>query len=132
MKPEILSFPLLTDARGSLAPIEFTKHIPFVPARLFTLSGMPSDVNRGGHAHIATSQILLVLQGACVLELDNGLEKQSFNLDTPQKGVLVPPLHWDSLHSFAPNTVILVLSDRVYSPEDYIRDYSNFLALVHA
>jgi hypothetical protein len=50
-------------------------------------------------------------------------------LDEPTIGVHIPPLVWASQYRYSPDTLLLVLASDVYRPNDYIRDYSEFVAL---
>jgi UDP-2-acetamido-3-amino-2,3-dideoxy-glucuronate N-acetyltransferase len=44
-------------------------------------------------------------------------------------GVHLPPRVWASQHEFSPDAVLLVLSSDNYDPNEYIRDYEEFLKL---
>ena len=48
-----------------------------------------------------------------------------FELDGPGKGIFVPPMNWIEVR-FSPDGVLLGLSDRAFSEEDYIRDKDYF------
>ena len=49
----------VTDQRGLLSVIEFGE-LPFQPARIYSLSCIPSAAIRGEHAHRELSQILFM------------------------------------------------------------------------
>jgi hypothetical protein len=60
-------------------------------------------------------------------EMLNG-QKWDFLLDRPDIGVFLPPLTWHTMQ-YSHDAVQLVLTDTVYTPEDYIRSYDAFLGL---
>jgi hypothetical protein len=49
-------------------------------------------------------------------------------LDTPQKALHIPPGLWAEQIYRDPATLLLVLCDRLYEAEDYIRDMEAFIA----
>ncbi len=130
----------------------------FAPARLISIPGQVSDLGqlhfwedstvfhqgicrcfwitqvspgefRGKHAHWEEAQVLVCLSGisrVSVEGLDGRLDE--FLLDSPGKGLFVPPLNWVKV-SFEPSSVLLGLSDRAFSEQDYIRDFQVFRSL---
>lgn len=126
-----IQFPCKTDVRGTLAVVE-GKELPFAIARFFYVHGMPSNVERGGHAHRATEQIVIAVTGSFRLDLTDGKRTQSYLLDDPDKGVYIPPMIWDRLYAFSPDAVCLVVASTYYSETDYIRDWDEFRRLTEA
>lgn len=59
--PEILTFALASDARGTLMPIEFAS-VPFTVRRLFVVTGPPGGATRGEHL-VPCSQLLCLVAG---------------------------------------------------------------------
>ena len=51
--------------------------------------------------------------------------KETFVLDTPNKGLFIPEKLWRDIQ-FSHNAVLLCLASEVYTTEDYIRDYDEF------
>ena len=45
-------------------------------------------------------------------------------------GVHVPPMVWATQYNYSADALLLVLASHPYDPDDYIRDYSQFLDLV--
>ena len=116
------------DGRGSLTIVGHDE-IPFSIARIFYVRGVPDGIERGGHAHHVTEQFVIAVSGCFTLELTDGQSKRSFELDSPDRGVYVPPMIWDRLHHFSRDAVCLVLASTQYAASDYIRDWSEFLQL---
>ena len=94
--------------------------------RIFTVTAGP-DVNRGGHAHQRCHQALLVLCGKVAVECFDARAHKRLLL-SPDSGMLViPPGIWMEQCYLEAGSVLLVLCDRPYEPEDYIHDRDEFL-----
>lgn len=115
--------------RGNLTVGEFGE-LPFTPQRYFLTYAIPSEQTRGSHAHRHCSQLLICAHGECHLIVDDGVNREEFCLNRPTLGVLVPPMVWAVEHMHSPDSVLMVLASHPYEPEDYIRDYEEFLAKV--
>jgi len=48
-------------------------------------------------------------------------------LNRPYQALYVKPGIWRDLDDFSSGAVCMVLASEVYQPEDYIRDYNEFL-----
>jgi UDP-2-acetamido-3-amino-2,3-dideoxy-glucuronate N-acetyltransferase len=131
--PGVVLYPLTTarDLRGSLAALEF-QSLPFVPRRVFAVHGVPDESVRGAHAHRACAQLLVCLSGELSCVADDGETRQEFRLTSPGTGLLVPPLVWAMQYRYTRDATLLVLAELPYDPDDYIRDYEEFLGLVAA
>ena len=123
-----IDLPLRADARGVLTIIGHDE-IPFSIARVFYVRGVPQDVERGGQAHHVTEQFVLALAGRFRLDLTDGVGKRSFELQSSDRGVYVPPMIWDRLYDFSRDALCLVLASTQYAESDYIRDWKEFLRL---
>jgi hypothetical protein len=49
-------------------------------------------------------------------------------LNRSNRGVLIPPGVWDTMHDFTTGTVCVAFASHQYEEEDYIRDYDEFIA----
>jgi dTDP-4-dehydrorhamnose 3,5-epimerase-like enzyme len=117
---------------GKLIAIEAHKDIPFSIERIFYIYDVAKDIARGAHAHKDSNQLLICLHGECEIILDNGTVREHFLLDSPDIGLLQPKLVWGEMHHFSSDAVLLVLSDSLYDPDDYIHAYDHFLQMVRA
>lgn len=117
--------------RGNLTVGEWGNGLPFLPQRYFLTYGIPSDQVRGQHAHKLCSQFLVCTHGECHVMVDDGENSTEFCLNRPTMGVLVPPMIWACEHRHSHDSALLVLASRPYEPEDYIRDYEEFLSMIH-
>lgn len=122
--------PVILDIRGSLTVGEFDQHIPFQPKRYFMVFDVPSKETRGEHAHHACQQFLICVRGSCTVLADDGINRIEVSLDSPEKGIYLPPLVWGVQYKYSDDAVLLVFASHHYDPTDYIRDYSEFLEFV--
>ena len=117
------------DLRGSLAAVEFAGDMPFVPQRFFTIFGVPSAHVRGEHAHRSCHQVLVCLAGSVSVLVDDGDQRNEVVLGEPSIALYVPAMVWSSQFRFSADAVLAVLASRPYEPEDYIREYAEYLSL---
>jgi hypothetical protein len=117
----------LKDPRGCLAFIESTRHIPFDIKRIYYLYDIPSDAERGSHAHKALHQVIIAISGSFEIHLDDGVHKKSFYMNNPAIGLYICPMIWREIKSFSSNSVCLVLASEFYDEQDYYRDYDCFV-----
>lgn len=120
-------FPLIPDIRGSLTVGEFEQHIPFLPKRYFMVFDVPSKETRGEHAHRACHQFLICICGSCAVLADDGMSRIEILLDSPDKGVYLPPMIWGVQYKYSADAVLLVFASHHYDAADYIRNYSEFI-----
>lgn len=112
---------------GNITIVETNKDIPFPIERIYYLYDVPSDEERGGHAHKELYQLIVAASGSFTITLDDGKVKRSFMLNNPNRGLLITPGIWRELSDFSSGSVCLVLASMLYSSDDYIRVYENFL-----
>ncbi len=127
---EVCRLPLVVDMRGSLLFAEYGQYLPFVPKRFFLVFDVRSKEVRGEHAHKQLHQFLVCITGSCSLVVDDGHNREEIVLDSPQIGVHIHPMVWGIQYKYSPDAVLLVMASEVYSADDYIRDYDEFLKLV--
>ena len=105
-------------------------HIPFSNKRIYYITQAKRQIGRGFHAHHQTHQVLFCIQGHIKMVLDDGIRREEVILDKPEEGIFLNKMIWHEMHDFQENTILLVLASDVYKPEDYIRDYNEFVKLV--
>lgn len=116
--------------RGNLTVGEFGFDLPFRPLRYFITYHVPEQTTRGEHAHRACAQFLLSVAGQCSVKVDDGERTEEIVLDRPTVGVYIPPLVWATEHKHSLDSRLMVFASLPYDPDDYIRDYDEFLGLV--
>lgn len=123
----LLELPKVSDPRGNLTFIENQRHIPFEVQRVFFIYDVPTDQDRGAHAHKALHQAIVCLSGGFDVALDDGRQQRHVRLNRPWQALHVPPMIWAAEVAFDPGSVCLVLASALYDESDYIRDYDQFL-----
>lgn len=123
---------MATDLRGSLSAGEFLSEIPFVPKRYFMVFDVPGKDVRGEHAHRACQQFLVCAKGSVSVVVDDGSTSEEIVLDTPDRGLYLPPMTWAVQYKYSSDALLLVFASEHYDPADYIRDYDEFLAAIRA
>ena len=129
---KLCRLPVIRDLRGSLLAAEYGKDIPFTPQRVFTIFDVPSKEIRGEHAHKELHQVLACVRGNCSVMLDNGKNTADVLLNSPDLGLYIGPMIWATQYNYSADAVLLVLASAGYDPDDYIRDYSDFIKTIRA
>ncbi|MCV3393732.1 FdtA/QdtA family cupin domain-containing protein [Campylobacter sp. IFREMER_LSEM_CL1846] len=81
--------------------------------------------SRGNHANIFSKFIMFPVVGSCRVNIESKNKKQNFLLN--KKSLLfVNNMTWKRMYDFEKQTVLMVLSDSYYMPDEYIYDYSEF------
>ena len=125
----LIDLPRIQDRRGNLTFIEAARHVPFEVARAFWIYDVPGGTVRGGHAYRTVNEFVLALSGSLEVSLDDGTHRVCHTLSRSYYALLVPNLIWRQMVNFSTNAVALVLASGLYSPEDYVRHYDEFLKL---
>lgn len=112
---------------GEVVVAEAAAQVPFPVVRMFALAA-PPGARRGHHAHRRCSQFMICVSGAVDVVCEDGRKKNTFALNRLNQALLVPPGLWNTVEFCREDSVLVVLCDRVYEAEDYIRDYAEFLA----
>ena len=124
-----INFPIYDDPNGVLAVFEGAAgaaKVPFSIARVFTVIANKGSV-RGDHAHYRCTQLLVCLSGAILVTCFDGRVTEKVHLENNGEGILIPPGIWATQEYQKDNSVMMVLCDRSYEPEDYIRDSRIFV-----
>lgn len=124
---QLLSAATVKDLRGNLSARQVGKGLPFTPQRFFAVFDVPSRRVRGEHAHRECQQFLVALKGSVAVVCDDGTHRQEFLLDSPEIGLLLPPMVWGIQYKYSEDSLLLVLASHAYDAADYIRDYDAFL-----
>lgn len=126
-KISLINLPKIEDPRGNLSVIE-KDIIPFEIKRVYYLYDVPSGAERGGHSHKEQKEFLIALSGSFDVILHDGKQEKSITLNKPNQGLLIETGIWRELKNFSSGAVCLVIASDVFSEEDYIRDFEEFLA----
>lgn len=124
---KMLQFRNLGDERGRLVIVEGGQDIPFEIKRVFYIYGSDPDVVRGKHANRRSEFILINVAGSSkVRVIDRSGNEMVISLNHPHTGVYLPAMVWKDMYDFSPDSVLLVLSNEHYDPNEYIRDFDEF------
>ena len=125
-QPVIINLPKILDKRGSLSFIEAKKHIPFVIQRSYWIYDVPGGEVRGGHAYRKNKEFIVALSGSFDVVLNDGEKEERFSLNRSYYGLFIPKMYWRRLENFSTNSLALIVSDRGYNANDYVRDFIEF------
>lgn len=127
-----ISLPLINDYRGNLVYIEGSNHIPFDIKRVYYIYDIPLNFHRGEHAHRKLHQFILAISGSFDLTINDGVNSNKIHLNTSSRGMYLCPMIWRSLTNFSPSAICLVFASELYSEDDYIRQYQQFILEANA
>lgn len=122
-----IDLPKIADPRGNLTFIEGSAHVPFEIKRVYYLYDVPGGAERGGHAHKGLHQLIVALSGSFDVVLNDGDGEKRYHLNRSYHGLYICPMIWRRLDNFSSGGVCLVLASNLYDPDDYYRDYTEFL-----
>lgn len=126
----IIELPRIVDSRGNLSFAENQTQLPFEVRRVYWIYDVPGGTERGGHAYRENTEFVIALSGSFDVLLDDGTREERISLNRSYYGLLIPKLIWRTMVNFSTNSLALVLSSTEYNPNDYIRDYQEFLKTV--
>lgn len=123
----LYQFQRIRDLRGDLTVGEFERVIPFLPKRYFVVFDVPSYETRGEHAHKSCHQFLVCPTGSVSVVVDDGTSREEIRLHKPNMGLLIPAGVWGVQYKYSEGSALIVFASEFYEPDDYIRNYEEFL-----
>jgi dTDP-4-dehydrorhamnose 3,5-epimerase-like enzyme len=123
---KLINLPTVQAARGDLTALELPKIIPFPVKRIFLVHHVSDFEVRGEHAHKKCWQFLLAAAGSITVDVNDGEVTETFLLNEPTKGLLIPPLIWGTQYNYSPDGSLLVLASEEFDPDDYLHNYDEF------
>lgn len=125
-----IKFPKISDPRGNLTFLQFSKELPFEIKRVFWTYNVPSGETRGGHAYYKHEELIIALSGSFDVVITNEKGNQErVHLNRGCEGLYLPPKTWRHLESFSTNSVCLHVSSTAFNADDYIRDFDVYKQL---
>lgn len=125
----LIELPKIEDVRGNLSFIEEELHIPFKIERTYWIYDVPGGQVRGGHAFKEQQEFIVALSGSFDVTVKDGTEQKTYSLNRSYYGLYLPAGLWRQMEYFSTNSLAMVISSTIYSDEDYIRNYQDFLKL---
>jgi|SRR6185437_10520171 len=126
---KLISLPKLLDERGNLSFIQNNDQIPFVIKRAYWIYDVPGGEHRGSHAYRELQEVIIALSGSFDITLNDGINEVKYTLNRSYNALYIPKLIWRQLSNFSTNSLAFIVSDALYDPNDYIRDYSEFQSI---
>lgn len=123
----VIELPRVHNRAGNITVFQNEAGQPFSVRRVYYLYDVPGGAERGGHAHKNIFQLIVAAGGSFDVILDDGKSRKIVPLNRPYYGLIVIPGIWRELVNFSSGAVCLVLASEKYDPEDYIRDYAEFI-----
>lgn len=127
MNYKLINMEVFGDKRGKLISLESNKNIPFKINRVYYIYDTLPEEDRGKHAHKDLEQIIIAIDGSCQFVLDDGNKREEVWLNRPDKGLYIGKNMWREMRHFSYGCKLMVLASDYYKPEEYIRDYDEFL-----
>ena len=122
---KLIRFTQFSEQDSTLSIFSSEDKVPFTIKRVFTVDAKEA-CSRGFHAHKQCMQLMIALRDECAVTCDDGKERKTYILNDPSLGLLVPPTIWAE-QVYQKDSLLMILTDQYYDPEDYIRDYQQFL-----
>lgn len=123
----LVDVPTFIDERGAISVLD--KELPFQIKRVFWLHHIQEGKDRGAHALLESSEIMIAVHGSFIVDLDDTVNKISVLLDDQSKGLLIKPGVWFRTHSYNDDGVSLILAEEEYARDKYTYDYEEYKRL---
>ena len=124
---KMLSFPEFNN--HGYVEIEALKDIPFEIKRVFYIFGEGNmGPVRGKHSNRRSEFVLFNVKGKSkVKTIDEDLNEVVYELNEPNQAVYLPRMVWKEMYDFSRDSVLMVLTNEYYDPDEYIRNFDNFV-----
>jgi hypothetical protein len=122
----ILPLSKIHNRAGNITVVQGKENIPFDIKRIYYLYDIPGGEDRGGHAHLELSQLIVAASGSFDVLLYDGNNKKIVTLNRPDYGLLIVPGIWREIIEFSSGGICLVLASHKYDESDYIRNQDKF------
>lgn len=123
----MLQVPTIFNERGAISVMD--KELPFQVKRVFRLHHIKDGKDRGAHALLDSSEIMVAVHGSFIVDLDDTVNKTSVLLNDPSKGLMIRPGVWFRTHSYKEDGVSLILAEEEYARDKYTYDYEEYKRL---
>jgi hypothetical protein len=89
--------------------------------RVFYIYDSENEI-RGGHRHRYSSHALICVSGSCRVYVNDGENEEVFELDSPEKCLMLEPKDWRKMYDFDSSSILFCMSNQYYDPDDYITE----------
>lgn len=129
MEPKIIELPKIHDLRGNLSFFESPSQLPFKIKRTYWIYDVPGGEIRGSHAFKEQQEFIIALSGSFDVVLHDGFKEIKYSLNRSYYGLFIPKRYWRRLENFSTNALALIVSDRNFDENDYLRNFEDFKVL---
>lgn len=126
---KIIDFPKIQDPRGNLSFFEYPNQLPFAIARTYWIYDVPGGEIRGSHAFKEQQEVIIAISGSFDVVLHDGEKEVKFSLNRSYYGLYIPKMVWRRMENFSTNALALIVSDKGYDANDYIRSFEEYKEL---
>mgnify|MGYP002152467628 CR=1 FL=1 len=105
-----------------------SNQLPFEVQRTYWLVSREGAFSRGFHAHRSLQQVMFCLNGSATLSVHSRDRMETFELVEGGAGIHLRGGLWREVLFYQPGTVLLVFASEETDENDYIRDFSQFMA----
>jgi hypothetical protein len=120
---KLISLQTIKDSRGSLV---ISKNISFDIKRVFFVSDVPENAQRGGHAHYKLEEILVPVKGEFTVNLYTPDSKVSIKMSDSSTGILLYPFMWRTITNYSKDAVCLSFCSEPFDEQDYIKSWDDY------
>ncbi len=125
----IINLPKILDKRGNLSFFEHPNQLPFNIERTYWIYDVPGGEVRGSHAFKEQQEFIIALSGSFDVILNDGENDIKFSLNRSYYGLYIPKMYWRTIENFSTNALALIVSDKAYESNDYVRNFEEFKRL---
>ncbi len=131
-KPYFINIEKISDNRGVLKYLEVKKTTQiFNFKRIYFISNVPNNIERGYHAHKKTVQCLLTLNGNFDFYFFGIKKKKNkIKLSAKSKPLIIPKMCWHWMKNFSNDCILGIIASTLYNEDDYIRDFNSYEKLI--
>lgn len=128
---KMLSFQKFNTNRNVLDHIiiEGFRDIPFEIKRIFYIFGEGNvGLIRGKHANRRSEFVLFNVSGKCKVKIiDEEKNEVIYELNHRYEAIYLPKMIWKEMYDFTEDSVLMVLANEYYDPQEYIRSFDDFV-----
>jgi hypothetical protein len=125
--PKIIDLPKILDKRGNLSFFQYPSQMPFLIERTYWIYDVPGGEIRGSHAFKEQQEFIIAISGSFDVVLNDGNAETKYSLNRSYYGLYIPKMYWRRLENFSTNSLALIVSDKSYTENDYIRNFNEFI-----
>lgn len=127
MKPKLIHFDSFDAKQSGKLVVSEKENLPFMPKRIYWVTGIEEKTIRGEHAHKKLNQILICDEGKIEIELISK-ERQTFKytLSSSDIGLFVPKMYWRKIY-YEEGSILLVLAEDLFKKSDYLSNFYDFV-----